>query len=186
MAELRAQGPAFRPSTRVHDPHGRAHGRVIGAKWAEIISSAKLWTIPPERMKAGKEHRVPLSDRAIDNAQGASARWRYVFVGRREGSLCRIWRCWNSYAACAEGLGLSTASARRSAIGRRSRPSYPHEMCEIAPAHTVEQQSRGRLPARRHDGEAPASHGRLGRNIVSRRRRSRRVPRSFRFGKWQA
>jgi integrase len=38
---------------------------VIGAKWAEIDLGAGLWTIPAERMKAGKEHRVPLSTPAL-------------------------------------------------------------------------------------------------------------------------
>jgi integrase len=40
-------------------------GETIGAKWDEIDLHAKVWTIPADRMKAGKEHRVPLSDRAI-------------------------------------------------------------------------------------------------------------------------
>jgi integrase len=39
-------------------------GEVLGARWDEIDLQAKLWTVPTERMKAGKEHRVPLSDRA--------------------------------------------------------------------------------------------------------------------------
>jgi len=41
-------------------------GETIGAKWDEIDLQAKVWTIPADRMKAGKEHRVPLSDRAIE------------------------------------------------------------------------------------------------------------------------
>src|SRR6202163_2996790 len=40
-------------------------GEVIGARWSEIDASERLWTVPPERMKAGKEHRVPLSARAV-------------------------------------------------------------------------------------------------------------------------
>ncbi len=40
-------------------------GEVIGARWVEIDLAAKLWTVPAGRMKAGKEHRVPLSARAI-------------------------------------------------------------------------------------------------------------------------
>ena len=40
-------------------------GESRGAKWAEIDFDAKIWTVPAERMKAGKEHRVPLSDRAV-------------------------------------------------------------------------------------------------------------------------
>ena len=41
-------------------------GEVIGAQWPEINLREKLWTIPAERMKAGKEHRVPLSPRAVE------------------------------------------------------------------------------------------------------------------------
>jgi len=40
-------------------------GEVIGATWGEVDLKDKLWTIPKERMKAGKEHRVPLTDRAM-------------------------------------------------------------------------------------------------------------------------
>jgi integrase len=41
-------------------------GEVIGARWDEIDLTAKLWTIPGERMKAGREHRVPLSEAALE------------------------------------------------------------------------------------------------------------------------
>lgn len=40
-------------------------GEVRGAKWEEIDFANKVWTIPASRMKAGKEHRIPLSDTAI-------------------------------------------------------------------------------------------------------------------------
>ena len=40
-------------------------GEVLGATWAEVDLEKALWTIPAERMKAGKEHRIPLSDRAV-------------------------------------------------------------------------------------------------------------------------
>ena len=41
-------------------------GEVRGARWEEIDLDAAAWTIPPERMKAGREHRVPLSGRAVE------------------------------------------------------------------------------------------------------------------------
>jgi integrase len=41
-------------------------GEVIGARWAEIDLAEKLWTIPASRMKAAREHRVPLSDAVLD------------------------------------------------------------------------------------------------------------------------
>jgi len=40
-------------------------GEVRGMSWAEVDLPGKLWTIPADRMKAGKEHRVPLSDAAL-------------------------------------------------------------------------------------------------------------------------
>lgn len=40
-------------------------GEVLGAKWDEFDLVAKVWTIPAERMKAGREHRIPLSTRAV-------------------------------------------------------------------------------------------------------------------------
>ncbi|WP_259674771.1 tyrosine-type recombinase/integrase [Pseudomonas fluorescens] len=39
---------------------------VLDATWAEIDLVAGIWTIPASRMKAGKEHRVPLSQAALD------------------------------------------------------------------------------------------------------------------------
>ena len=41
-------------------------GEVRGAKWCEIDLKGLVWTVPAERMKAGKEHRVPLSQRALE------------------------------------------------------------------------------------------------------------------------
>ena len=40
-------------------------GEVIGATWREIDEKARVWTVPAVRMKAGREHRVPLSPAAL-------------------------------------------------------------------------------------------------------------------------
>jgi integrase len=40
-------------------------GEVLGARWDEIDLSAKVWTVPATRMKGGRQHRVPLSDRVL-------------------------------------------------------------------------------------------------------------------------
>src|SRR5204863_4978795 len=40
-------------------------GEVIGARWVEFNIAERLWTVPPERMKGGREHRVPLSDAVL-------------------------------------------------------------------------------------------------------------------------
>jgi integrase len=41
-------------------------GEVVGARWDEVDMAAKVWTLPPKRMKAGREHRVPLCSRAVE------------------------------------------------------------------------------------------------------------------------
>jgi integrase len=55
-------------------------GEVIFARPSEIDRDGKLWTIPGERMKGGKEHRVPLGRRALEIAGQGNA--FYLFPGR--------------------------------------------------------------------------------------------------------
>ncbi len=64
-------------------------GEVRGAIWAEIDLQKRLWTIPPERMKAGKEHRIPLSDQAISllSSLPCLTGSPYVFPAARGGQL---------------------------------------------------------------------------------------------------
>jgi integrase len=50
-------------------------GEVRGAQWSEVDMAAKVWTVPAARMKAGREHRVPLSDAALA-VLGAMAKLR--------------------------------------------------------------------------------------------------------------
>src|SRR5262249_5077509 len=54
-------------------------GEVIGAEWGECDLEAKVWTIPASRMKAGKEHRVPLSERAIAVLRSVPQHGRRIF-----------------------------------------------------------------------------------------------------------
>jgi integrase len=54
---------------------------VRGARWSEIDLQAKLWTIPSARMKAGREHEVPLSDAALDLLQRLNISSELVFPG---------------------------------------------------------------------------------------------------------
>jgi len=60
---------------------------VIGARWAEIDWEAQTWTIPAGRMKSRKEHRVPLSARALSLLKELYAEDdnAFVFVGARSG-----------------------------------------------------------------------------------------------------
>jgi integrase len=49
----------------------QGRGEIIGATWPEIDIEKAVWIISAHRMKAGREHRVPLSDRAIDVLKAA-------------------------------------------------------------------------------------------------------------------
>ncbi len=64
-------------------------GEVRGAKWSEFDLDSGIWTIPPERMKMGKEHRAPLSDAVLSiiKKQKASAFCEYVFPSPRGSTL---------------------------------------------------------------------------------------------------
>ena len=41
-------------------------GEILGMRWSELDLAEEIWTVPPERMKAGREHRVPLSSSAVN------------------------------------------------------------------------------------------------------------------------
>jgi integrase len=66
-------------------------GEVIGAHWSEIDLNQAVWTVPAERMKAGREHRVPLSEAALvvlrvaEKQRTSSDAGTFVFPGSKEG-----------------------------------------------------------------------------------------------------
>jgi integrase len=62
-------------------------GEVIGCQWAELDSDNKVWTVPAERMKAGREHRVPLCPRALAIVEQLAPGEPdgFVFAGQRRG-----------------------------------------------------------------------------------------------------
>lgn len=62
-------------------------GEVLEARWAEIDISAKVWTVPADRMKAGREHRVPLAGRVLGILERLSETrtGEFVFPGQRVG-----------------------------------------------------------------------------------------------------
>ncbi len=64
-------------------------GEVRGATWAEIDLDAGLWTIPEDRMKAAREHRVPLSPQAVAVLKEAAKRGTegLIFPGAKSGKM---------------------------------------------------------------------------------------------------
>ena len=67
-------------------------GEVLGARWMEIDLEARTWTIPPERMKARKEHCIPLSDAsmAVLEPLNQLAQSEWVFPGQKPGKPLSI------------------------------------------------------------------------------------------------
>jgi integrase len=63
--------------------------QTLGATWNEIDLGAKIWTIPAERMKGGREHKVPLSAPAVALLKDMAAirHSDFVFPGARGGPI---------------------------------------------------------------------------------------------------
>jgi integrase len=63
-------------------------GEVIGAQWSEIDLDQKLWTVPAGRMKAQREHRVPLSTDAVDLLRDLYTERgnNFLFIGPKPGA----------------------------------------------------------------------------------------------------
>ena len=113
-------------------------GEALGCRWDEIDLGAKTWAVPPSRMKAGREHRVPLSDRALDIlSEVAPLRRRddFVFPGRPGRSLSTM----------ALAMTLRRLQPGVTVHGFRSsfrdwcgeETSFPRDLAESALAHAV-------------------------------------------------
>jgi integrase len=125
-------------------------GEVIGARWSEIDLAARLWTVPASRMKAGKEHRVPLSTRAItileemtqlidiDKENNADSETNpFVFPGGKSGqplsnmAFLMLLRRMKRDDLTAHGF----RSTFRDWAAERTK--FPSEVAEMALAHAV-------------------------------------------------
>ena len=109
-------------------------GMTLGAKPEEFNLEQGVWTVPGDRMKAGKEHRVPLSRRAVEIIK-AQPEGDYIFAGRFKGaSLSNM-----AMLEVVRGMGRKdlTVHGFRSTFRdwAAEQTSYPHEMQEIALAH---------------------------------------------------
>lgn len=111
-------------------------GEVIGAKWDEVDLDKAIWTIPASRMKAGKEHRVPLSPRAVEilkTTQGL--RKELLFPATKGGKM----------SGMAMAMLMRRMKVDATVHGFRSGfrdwaaecTGYAHEVCEMALAHVI-------------------------------------------------
>jgi integrase len=118
-------------------------GEAIGARWGEINLTEKVWIVPATRMKAAKEHRVPLSARALAildelrPLRETSDAEAFVFPGAKAGrSLSNM-----AFLMLLRRMGRDdlTAHGFRSSFRdwAAERTNFPNEVAEMAPAHSV-------------------------------------------------
>jgi integrase len=112
-------------------------GEVIGAQWDEINVADRLWTIPAARMKAGKEHRVPLSGAALAILETMPRSGDYMFAGARAGRPLSNMALLMTLRRM--GHGELTAHGFRSTFSDwcAERTAFPAEVREMALAHAV-------------------------------------------------
>ena len=113
---------------------------VLGAEWREVDDAEALWVIPAKRMKAGREHRVPLSKRAVQVLQRAkelTGGTGFIFPGQRAGRpLSNM-----VFLTMLRRMKLSiTAHGFRSSFRdwASEATSFSREVAEMALAHVVE------------------------------------------------
>ena len=104
-------------------------GEVIGARWDEVGEGRALWVIPGSRMKAGREHRVALSGRAIAvrSTMRAERQSKFVFSGRRmDRPLSNM-----AFPAVLKRMGRPDLTAHRLVIAARpadlEQRALPHD-----------------------------------------------------------
>lgn len=122
-------------------------GEVRGARWAEFDMAGKLWTIPAERMKAKREHQVPLSDAALAVLESMPKNCDVVFAGTKgqplsDMSLTAVIRRMNSDAkpvwTDANGEGITVHGFRSTfRMWAAETTNYPREVAEHALAHQL-------------------------------------------------
>jgi integrase len=114
-------------------------GEVLGATWDEIDLQSKLWTIAPDRMKAGKEHRVPLSTGALAilDLIHDGHRGDYVFAGAKPGRP--LSQMAMSMLLRRMGQGDMTTHGFRSTFRDWAAEctNFPREVSEMALAHAI-------------------------------------------------
>ena len=114
-------------------------GEVFGATWAEIDLDAALWTVPAARMKAGREHRVPLSAPALEllrTVEPLRGTGDWLFPGQRAG---------RPLSTMAMDMMLRRMGVEATVHGFRStfrdwaadETDHPREVAEAALAHRV-------------------------------------------------
>jgi len=114
-------------------------GEVLGARWSEIDLAARIWTVPAERMKAAREHRVPLNERAVEIVKilGEAKVSEFVFPGQRPGRPLSVM----ALEMVLRRMGVENATVHgfrscfRDWAGNETH--FPRELAEHALAHVI-------------------------------------------------
>lgn len=113
-------------------------GEVRGATWSEMDVEAQIWTIPASRMKAGREHRVPLSLQALEilDLLPKGELSELVFPAPKGGAFSDM-----AFTALTRRMEIDAVphgfrSSFRDWVGERT--NYPGEIAEQALAHVLE------------------------------------------------
>lgn len=137
MADLRKrEGTAARALELLILTAARS-GEVRGAEWGEFDLETATWTIPADRMKAGKEHRVPLSDpavkllKALPRIEGTEL----IFPGSKGKPLSDMTLTAVMRRMKVEAVPHGFRSTFRDWVSERT--NYPNELAEMALAHTI-------------------------------------------------
>jgi integrase len=114
-------------------------GEVLGARWSEIDLTGKVWTVHAGRTKAAREHRVPLTDRAVAvlEIMAATRASEFVFQGAKRGASLSVTAL--TMVMRRTGAGDYTVHGFRSAFRdwAGERTNFPREIAEAALAHVV-------------------------------------------------
>ncbi len=113
-------------------------GEVRGARWPEIDTTTRMWVVPARRMKAGREHRVPLTDRMLAilaEMEALKGTEDFVFPGQKRGRPLSDM----SMEAVLRRLGAkpNTTHGFRSSFKdwANETTSFPNDLSEAALAH---------------------------------------------------
>lgn len=138
MGELRKRQGAAPAALEFAILNAARSGEVLGASWNEVDLDTRVWTIPAERMKAGRAHRVPLTERGVEilKAMSQVRTSDFVFPGMRAQrplsvmALEMVLRRMN-----ADVTVHGFRSAFRDWAGEST--AFPREIAEAALAHLV-------------------------------------------------
>ena len=115
------------------------NSEVIGACWSEFDLQTCIWTVPAGRMKAGKEHRVPLCDAAVAILRGLprEAGSDFIFLSGRERKHIGDHALVRTLQSLRPGVSVHGLRATMRTWARE-QTNFPREICEAALAHTIE------------------------------------------------